>query len=376
MVTRTQLVADILSRQQQQRRKRPVSGIAQGLAGLGADFLTKRAQGKAIEEGEAKTTARNKAQSDALAKILGTTGPGRDSAIAEILGGGQLNDAPGLRNLLIEQSLQPREQQETFEPVTGPQGNIIGQRSSLTGQVIADPRAQAQQDPDIIKDAQGFQRFSSGPNAGKRVFPDVEAPQKEGFENILDAEDNVIGQRNTLTGEETASPSGQETRRIAEKERKSIEAEAKQTNIQAAAVQNITDTIDVVDRLLADENLDKGFGISGLSANIPGSDAADIQAQLQTLKARLGFDQLQKMRAASPTGGALGQVSERELGFLQSTIQSLDANQSDEQARENIKLVGESLRRWKATINPLPEGFIDNGDGTFTMPDGTIVERE
>lgn len=37
----------------------------------------------------------------------------------------------------IQQAFQ---QQETFTPVRDPQGNIVGQQSSLTGQVIADPR--------------------------------------------------------------------------------------------------------------------------------------------------------------------------------------------------------------------------------------------
>ena len=42
------------------------------------------------------------------------------------------------------------------------------------------------------------------------------------------------------------------------------------------------------------------------------------------------------MRAASPTGGALGQVSERELGFLQSVIGSLEQSQGREQFLENL----------------------------------------
>lgn len=386
--SRTQLVADLLSRQQQQRQQRPIFSVGQGIAGLGSDLITALTQSKAAGEQEEKVSARNQAQSDALAKILGAPEGGRQSAIAEILGGGALDQAPGLKNILIEQALQPQQQQESFKPTFGPQGGITGQRSSLTGRVVADPRAAAQQDTDIIKDAQGFQRFTSGPNAGKRVFPDVEAPQKEGFENITDADGNVIGQLNTVTGEETASPSGQETRRLAEVERKSIEKQAKQTTARDAARQNVLDTKAVVERLLFsgtdeqgnkidNDKLGSAFGKSGISAIIPGSEAADVQAQITTLKARLGFDQLQKMREASPTGGALGQVSERELTFLQATVQSLDFNQSDKQARENMILINESLDRWLATVEqPVPEGMIDNGDGTFTLPDGRRVVRE
>ena len=39
------------------------------------------------------------------------------------------------------------------------------------------------------------------------------------------------------------------------------------------------------------------------------------------------------MRDASPTGGALGQVSERELGYLQSVLGSLEQSQTADELR-------------------------------------------
>ena len=51
------------------------------------------------------------------------------------------------------------------------------------------------------------------------------------------------------------------------------------------------------------------------------------------------------MRDASPTGGALGQVSERELGFLQSVFGSLDQSQSAEELAYNIQLCSTSTTR-------------------------------
>lgn len=53
------------------------------------------------------------------------------------------------------------------------------------------------------------------------------------------------------------------------------------------------------------------------------TSAGAVAADLQTLKAQLGFQQLQAMRAASPTGGALGQVSNHELDLLTSAVSSL-----------------------------------------------------
>ena len=45
------------------------------------------------------------------------------------------------------------------------------------------------------------------------------------------------------------------------------------------------------------------------------------------------------MREASPTGGALGQVSERELSELQATIGNLEQSQGAEQLTFNIQRV-------------------------------------
>ena len=61
---------------------------------------------------------------------------------------------------------------------------------------------------------------------------------------------------------------------------------------------------------------------------VPGTEAQATAAKLDTIKANIGFDKLQKMRDASPTGGALGQVSERELGFLQSLSSVASINRS------------------------------------------------
>ena len=67
-------------------------------------------------------------------------------------------------------------------------------------------------------------------------------------------------------------------------------------------------------------------GIVGKFAQIFPSDAKSIRESLKTLQAYSGFSTLADMKKASPTGGALGQVSERELDLLQATWTSLDPN--------------------------------------------------
>ena len=62
----------------------------------------------------------------------------------------------------------------------------------------------------------------------------------------------------------------------------------------------------------------------------------DAQALSQTIRSNVGFDRLQQMREASPTGGALGQVSDRELSTLQAVLGSLELEQSEKQLISNL----------------------------------------
>ena len=62
------------------------------------------------------------------------------------------------------------------------------------------------------------------------------------------------------------------------------------------------------------------------------------------------------MRDASPTGGALGQVAVKELDALQSSVSSLDLNQSPERLRNNLEQIKTHYARWRqATLGKLPE---------------------
>jgi hypothetical protein len=71
-------------------------------------------------------------------------------------------------------------------------------------------------------------------------------------------------------------------------------------------------------------------------SKLPGSQAADLRATLDTIEANIAFDRLQQMRQSSPTGGALGSVSERELDLLAAAMASLKQSQSPELLRSNL----------------------------------------
>ena len=94
--------------------------------------------------------------------------------------------------------------------------------------------------------------------------------------------------------------------------------------------------------------MNTGVG-AAFSKSIPGlqymTDVPDLEATVDTIKANLGFDQLRAMREASQTGGALGQVTVKEIEFLQNTIASLDTRQSVGTLRQNLKQIRESMER-------------------------------
>lgn len=100
----------------------------------------------------------------------------------------------------------------------------------------------------------------------------------------------------------------------------------------------VNETIDLARELAGDDDWTTGLSGAVLS-NLPGTDAYTLSKRLDTIRANIGFDKLQAMREASPTGGALGQVSEMENRLLQAVYGSLDQAQSAEELRRVLDQV-------------------------------------
>jgi len=102
-----------------------------------------------------------------------------------------------------------------------------------------------------------------------------------------------------------------------------------------------------------------GFSTTGatgaLLGLVPGTGAYDQKATVETLEADAAFSALQRMRDASKTGGALGNVSERELDLLKATAGSLRVGQSEEQFRENL---GQYVERYNEAMLNVYDAFV------------------
>lgn len=77
-------------------------------------------------------------------------------------------------------------------------------------------------------------------------------------------------------------------------------------------------------------------GLSGKLPSLPGGNAADANAILETLKSQVGFGVLQAMRDASKTGGALGNVSDAEGKRLEANLAALNQAQSLDQFKRSL----------------------------------------
>jgi hypothetical protein len=80
-------------------------------------------------------------------------------------------------------------------------------------------------------------------------------------------------------------------------------------------------------------------GLGSYLKSIPGTEAKTLDNLFKTIKSNIGFDYLQAMRKNSPTGGALGNVSNQELEGLQSVFGSLEQSQSDKELKYNLQLL-------------------------------------
>ncbi|MCR4297256.1 MAG: hypothetical protein NUV75_00675 [Gallionella sp.] len=114
--------------------------------------------------------------------------------------------------------------------------------------------------------------------------------------------------------------------------------------------------IDKIDTVALDSADNGGLFETGFSGSIlrdvPGTAAKDLAANIQTIDANSAFTALQAMRDASPTGGALGQITERELDLLKSTIANLDPNQSQGQFLTNLTEAKRAYLDILARIDP------------------------
>jgi hypothetical protein len=123
----------------------------------------------------------------------------------------------------------------------------------------------------------------------------------------------------------------------ARKARDDAEKSGKLVSAQESAIYDIRKTIDQIDKIAVDVGMESGWWETGKSGafvrGLPGflgkgTEAYDLAGNIKTIDAQSAFSKLQQMRENSPTGGALGNVTEKELDLLKSSVSNLDPDLS------------------------------------------------
>jgi hypothetical protein len=147
-------------------------------------------------------------------------------------------------------------------------------------------------------------------------------------------------------------------------------AAAEKTALGEAAAAQTADVVTTdIDRAITaiDNNpgLTTGWGAL-LTQDVGAGPAADVKRLIETVKANVSFDKLQSMRNSSPTGAALGPVSDFENKLLQATIGNLELSQNKEQLLANLERVKEIYTRIVTT------GIEDPNNPRAAMPSDDI----
>lgn len=120
-------------------------------------------------------------------------------------------------------------------------------------------------------------------------------------------------------------------------------------------------------------------GIGSLSNSLPGTPAHDLDADIQTVLANMGFDALSEMKANSKTGGALGSVSDFENRQLQAKVANLQNSQSPEQLKANLLDIKDFIKerniRLRKNFETEYADYIGNEKSPTTQPNPSAIQH-
>jgi hypothetical protein len=128
----------------------------------------------------------------------------------------------------------------------------------------------------------------------------------------------------------------------------------------------------------------------GQMLGVPWSDAIAVEDFVTQIQANLAFDKLQRMRDASKTGGALGQVSNIELNLLKSSVTALNPKSKNFKDQLNTvinyysKFI-DTLEKGRKGVTEIPSGYeilgniaykvdIINGKKYYTNENGEVFQ--
>lgn len=160
-----------------------------------------------------------------------------------------------------------------------------------------------------------------------------------------------VGYRQTDTGGIEPIPGGPTTTTLSPKEIQVREAKRPQATLALKTFEDKTSTLEKDIKELMDH---PGLAsITGIAAGrLPGITVQGraAEALFNRIQKSGGFKELQDMRNASPTGGALGQVSNQENTSLQQTFAAIDRTQEAKDVRKGLGKALDELTQSKGRV--------------------------
>ncbi len=147
-----------------------------------------------------------------------------------------------------------------------------------------------------------------------------------------------------IAREDNAIKREQLQQKLDESKAKSEQAKRDLTFEAESAISSVDDTVGTIDRLLGGTGLESAAGVSSIFPTVPGSRAADFEAQLETLQSQAFLSQVKKM-------SGMGALSENEGKKLGAAIGSLDINMSDKALRSELGRIKSELSKAKTNLN-------------------------
>ena len=172
-----------------------------------------------------------------------------------------------------------------------------------------------------------------------------DGPDKEKMKNMLLSQKETVmkmplefGYGYDENGEIVMLPGEDNPRRVEmmNEHMKMVDNKWQASQAQAQTIDKLDQNLTSMDRAL--DNIDwTTTGVGGkIMSQIPGTDAYNLYQTLDTLKATVAFRELIEMRNASKTGGALGNVSNREIQLLYSSFAPLSEGMSADELRKSV----------------------------------------
>ena len=300
-------------------------------------------QNRLLQEEQAKERERQEAQrlrkEQAMAALMGTLNP-QDQMMLGALG----NNPDVIKSIIARQNPQPTKYENVKMDAVG---NAYGVNMN-TGQFERIPTGQQMGQTMPINSGEVVDTMTAGDNVGRSAAGFVaEAPLSESEKRLLELQIQV------------------EENKIKDRQLKIVEQKEKETIATKTNAANALRTIDAVSEIqnILDKNPEGTIDFAGPTGKssffsfVGGTDARNVDVLMNTIAAAFGFSTLAEMRAASPTGGALGAINEKEMELLINSVIALDQGMSRDLFEKQL---GKISTHFTSVLDKTPDEMLKN----------------